>query len=85
MSEATTQRVRPFRDRDPEHYERALVPAVFAPWAEVLVLLANLQPGDRVLDLACGTGIVARTAAKRETPWTLWGSTWSLACWAWPG
>jgi ubiquinone/menaquinone biosynthesis C-methylase UbiE len=48
----------------PEVYERELVPAVFGPWARRVVGLANLQPGDSVLDLACGTGVVARTAAE---------------------
>lgn len=48
----------------PEVYEHELVPAVFGPWARRVVGLANLQPGDRVLDLACGTGVVARTAAE---------------------
>ncbi|GAA2620235.1 methyltransferase domain-containing protein [Actinomadura fulvescens] len=46
-------------------YERHLVPAIFAPWAERLIGLAPPRPGERVLDLACGTGIVARTAARR--------------------
>jgi ubiquinone/menaquinone biosynthesis C-methylase UbiE len=41
------------------------VPAVFGPWAERLVETAELSPGDRVLDLACATGIVARVAASR--------------------
>jgi ubiquinone/menaquinone biosynthesis C-methylase UbiE len=49
----------------PENYERYLVPSIFAPWATDLVELAALQPGQRVLDIACGTGIVARTAARR--------------------
>jgi len=48
-----------------EIYERALVPAVFAPWAPLVVALANPQPGERVLDIACGTGVVARLAAER--------------------
>lgn len=47
-----------------EVYEHELVPAVFAPWAPRVVGLANLQPGDCVLDLACGSGVVARTAAE---------------------
>jgi ubiquinone/menaquinone biosynthesis C-methylase UbiE len=46
-------------------YERYLVPALFAPWAERLVELAAPAPGERLLDLACGTGIVARRAAAR--------------------
>jgi ubiquinone/menaquinone biosynthesis C-methylase UbiE len=49
----------------PEAYERHLVPAIFAPWAMVLLDLAGLQPGERVLDAACGTGIVARAACSR--------------------
>jgi ubiquinone/menaquinone biosynthesis C-methylase UbiE len=49
----------------PENYERYLVPSIFAPWALDLVEVAALRPGERVLDIACGTGIVARTAARR--------------------
>lgn len=49
-------------------YERSMVPAVFGPWAERLVDDAELRPGERVLDLACATGIVARVAARRVGP-----------------
>ena len=49
----------------PEIYERALVPAIFAAWAPQVVDLANPRLGDRVLDVACGTGVVARAAAGR--------------------
>ena len=49
----------------PEAYERHLVPAIFAPWATVLLDLARLQPGERLLDAACGTGVVARGACSR--------------------
>ena len=48
-----------------ETYERALVPAVFAAWAPLVMALADPKPGDRVLDIACGTGVVARLAAER--------------------
>ena len=48
-----------------ENYERNLVPIVFAPWADELVDTAALHQGDRVLDVACGTGIVARIAARK--------------------
>jgi len=48
-----------------ENYHRYLVPAIFEPWAEDLVALAALRPGDRVLDVACGPGVVARLAARR--------------------
>jgi ubiquinone/menaquinone biosynthesis C-methylase UbiE len=47
------------------NWERLLVPAVCARSAEALVERAGLRPGDRVVDLACGTGIVARHAVKR--------------------
>jgi SAM-dependent methyltransferase len=49
----------------PEAYERYLVPPIFVPWAERLVDRAGVGNGDRVLDVACGTGVVARRAATR--------------------
>ena len=52
----------------PEVYEPELVPAVFGPWAPILIELADPKPGDRVIDIACGTGIVARIAAARVRP-----------------
>ena len=42
-----------------------LVPSLFRPWAEQLVGRVPLSSGARVLDVACGTGIVARLAAGR--------------------
>jgi SAM-dependent methyltransferase len=46
-----------------ERYEAQFVPAIFAEWAPRLIEIAGVQRGDRVLDVACGTGIVGRTAA----------------------
>jgi ubiquinone/menaquinone biosynthesis C-methylase UbiE len=48
-----------------ELYERYLVPAVTLPWAVDLVQRVGLERGDRLLDVACGTGAVARVAAVR--------------------
>jgi SAM-dependent methyltransferase len=47
-----------------EAYERYLASA-FSPWAEALTMAAELKAGERALDVACGTGIVARHAARR--------------------
>lgn len=47
----------------PDAYERYLVPRLFRPWADRLIEVVGLAPGERVLDVGCGTGIVARRAA----------------------
>jgi len=49
----------------PANYERFFVPAIGAPLATDLIRLAALRPGERVLDVACGTGVVARLASQR--------------------
>jgi ubiquinone/menaquinone biosynthesis C-methylase UbiE len=51
------------RGTAPAVYERYLVPTLFTPWAVDLLARVALQPGARVLDVACGMGIVARLAA----------------------
>lgn len=51
-----------------ENYERFFVPSVGWPVAEALLEQAALEPGERVLDVACGTGIVARLAAGPVGP-----------------
>jgi ubiquinone/menaquinone biosynthesis C-methylase UbiE len=52
----------------PENYERFFVPAVALPIAERLIRTAAPRPGERVLDVGCGTGIVARLAAEQVAP-----------------
>jgi ubiquinone/menaquinone biosynthesis C-methylase UbiE len=49
----------------PRMYERSLVEPLFRPWAEALLARADLAAGMRVVDVACGTGIVARLAHQR--------------------
>lgn len=47
-----------------ENYQRYFVPAIGAPVAKDIVAQADLQPGERVLDIACGTGVVAQLAVE---------------------
>jgi ubiquinone/menaquinone biosynthesis C-methylase UbiE len=51
-----------------EAYERYMVSAFGNAWSQMLVLLAAPEEGDRVLDVACGTGAVARYAATFVGP-----------------
>lgn len=51
-----------------ELYEQFYLPALFDQWPNRLIELAGLKVGDRVLDVACGTGVLARAARVRVGP-----------------
>jgi SAM-dependent methyltransferase len=51
-----------------EAYEQRFVPALFRQWVGPVLQAAAVGRGDRLLDVACGTGVVARQAAPRVAP-----------------
>jgi ubiquinone/menaquinone biosynthesis C-methylase UbiE len=51
-----------------EVYEEFFVPALFQQWPPRVAEAAGIESGQRVLDLACGTGVLARTVAERVGP-----------------
>jgi len=53
-----------YAKRAAENYERSFVPLIGAPLAADLIAVARLRRGERVLDVACGTGVVTKLAAE---------------------
>ena len=51
-----------------ELYDRFFVPALFGQWPSRLLDLARVARGDDVLDVGCGTGVLARAAVHRVGP-----------------
>ena len=51
-----------------EFYEEFFVPALFEEWVPRLVAAAGVRSGQRVLDVACGTGVATRAAARAVAP-----------------
>jgi ubiquinone/menaquinone biosynthesis C-methylase UbiE len=54
-----------FVGKIPENYDRYLAPLFFDPFAEDLVARLPVGDGPRVLEVACGTGIVTRRLLAR--------------------
>jgi ubiquinone/menaquinone biosynthesis C-methylase UbiE len=52
-------------DNAAENYEQISARYILGPWAQVLVSASELKSGEKILDLACGTGIVSRAAAEQ--------------------
>jgi ubiquinone/menaquinone biosynthesis C-methylase UbiE len=52
----------------PEIYEKVMVPLWFGRWAEALVDTVCLQASEKVLDVACGTGVTTRLAKEKVGP-----------------
>ena len=47
------------------NYQRDFVPLIATPVSKDLLRTADLQPGERILDVACGTGVISRLASER--------------------
>jgi SAM-dependent methyltransferase len=50
------------------NYEEGIVPALTREWAPRLVEAAGIRRGDRVLDVACGTGVLSQAVAQAVGP-----------------
>lgn len=64
----STVSYRDFTGTAAENYQRYFLPAIATPVSAGLLETARLQPGERILDVACGTGVIARLAAEAVGP-----------------
>lgn len=68
MSEILAARTETAARSPADVYDEQFVPALFSQWGPVLCDAASLAPGQRVLDVACGTGALTTAAAARVAP-----------------
>lgn len=64
----TTATYRNYSGTAAELYESFFVPTIATPVSRELLRTAALQPGERVIDVACGTGVITRAAAEQVAP-----------------
>ncbi|MEU5975600.1 class I SAM-dependent methyltransferase [Streptomyces sp. NPDC047315] len=68
MGEGAARGFRLTQGDAPDRYDRYVAP-VMGPFVEALLDVAGLRPGLALIDVACGTGFVARGAAVRMAGW----------------
>jgi SAM-dependent methyltransferase len=65
MKQIRAEKAGQARPSPAEIYEQRFVPALFEPWSRVVVRAAQIGLRQHVLDVACGTGVLATAAAER--------------------